>query len=80
MNVNPAGKRDAIVTVKGLQDQGVMNYLGNFGKLVTSKVIYSTFGEGPLNSIRNDNRCYKIELKPNVNIGTYPDMEFCVSV
>ena len=75
VNVKPAGKRDVVVNVKGLhpntKDQGVMEYLGKFGTLVTSKVIYSTFGEGPLRGIKNGDRIYKVELKPNVNIGTY---------
>ena len=51
--------------------QGVMDYLGKFGKLVTSKVIYHTFGDGPLHGLKNGDRSYKVELKPNVNIGTY---------
>ena len=75
VNVKPAGKRDAVVIVKGLhlntKDQWVMDYLGKFGKLVTSKVIYHTFGDGPLHGLKNGDRSYKVELKPNVNIGTY---------
>ena len=55
MNFKPAGKRDVVVTVKGLhpntKDQGVMEYLGKFGKEATSKVIYATFGEVPLKGI-----------------------------
>ena len=48
-----------------------MDYLNKFGKVVTSKVIYATFREGPLKGLKNGDRSYKIEVQPNVNIGTY---------
>ena len=73
--VKPAGKREVVVTIKGLhpntRDDGVVDYLSKYGKLVNSKVIYGMFGEGPLKGIRNGDRSYKIEIKPNNNIGTY---------
>ena len=71
----PAGKRDVVLTIKGLHpntmDEGMLEYLGKFGRVVTTKVVYGTFGEGPLRGIKNGDRSYKIELQPSVNIGTY---------
>ena len=73
--VKPAGKRDVIVNLKGIhpntRDDTVMDYLGKFGKLVSGKVVYGVFGEGPLKGLRNGDRAYKVEIKPSVNIGTY---------
>ena len=75
VNVKPAGKRDVVVNIKGLhpntRDDGVINYLGKYGKLVTNKVVYGTFGEGPLKGIKNGDRAFKIEINPGTNIGTY---------
>ena len=75
VHVKPAGKKDVVVTIKGLhpntRDDGVLNYLGKYGKIVTNKVVYGTFGEGPLKGIKNGDRSYKIELKAETNIGTY---------
>ena len=75
VNVRPAGKRDVTVTIKGLhpntRDDGVLDYLGKFGKVVTTRVIYGTFGDGPLQGLKNGDRSYKLEVKPTVNIGTY---------
>ena len=65
VNVKPAGKRDAVVTIKGL------HYLTKFAKPITTKVIYGVFGEGPLKGLRNGDRSYKLEIKPTENIGTY---------
>ena len=75
VNVKPAGKRDVVVNIKGLhpntRDDGVIDYLGKFGKIITNRVVYGVFGEGPLQGIQNGDRSYKMELKPNTNIGTY---------
>ena len=75
VHVKPAGKRDVIVTIKGLhpntKDEGVIDYLNKYGKVVTSKVVYGTFGEGPLKGVRNGDRSYKMEVKADTNIGTY---------
>ena len=75
VNVKPAGKRDVVVNIKGLhpntRDDGVIDYLGKFGKIATNKVVYGTFGEGPLKGIKNGDRAYKIEINPKTNIGTY---------
>ena len=44
VNVKPAGRRDVVVNVKGLhpntRDDGVIDYLGRFGKIITNKVVY----------------------------------------
>lgn len=75
VHVKPAGKREVVVTMKGIhpntRDDGVMDYLSKYGTVVTSKVIYGTFGDGPLKGIRNGDRSYKVEIKPSNNLGTY---------
>ena len=75
VHVKPAGKRDVVVTIKGLhpntRDDGVINYLSKYGKVVSTKVVYGTFGEGPLKGVKNGDRSYKMEIKAEVNIGTY---------
>ena len=74
-NVKPVGKREVVINMKGIhpntRDDGVINYLEKYGKVVTNKVVYGVFTEGPLKGFKNSDRSYKIELKPNVNIGTY---------
>ena len=75
VNVKPAGKSEVVVTVRGLhpntRDEGVIDYLGKFGKVVTTKVVHCTFGDGPLKGFKNGDRCYKMEVKPDSNIGSY---------
>ena len=75
VHVKPAGKREVVVTFKGIhpntRDDGVVDYLSKYGKVVANKVIYGVFGEGPLRGIRNGDRSYKVEIKPTINIGTY---------
>ena len=69
VHIKPASKRDVIVTVKGLhpntRDDGVVDYLNKFGKVLTTKVVYPVYGEGPLKGFKNGDRQYKVELKPN---------------
>ena len=75
VHVRPAGKKDSVITIKGLhpntRDDGVIDYLGKFGKVITNKVVYGTYGGGPLQGIRNGDRLYKVEISPGSNIGTY---------
>lgn len=75
VHVKAAGKRDVVVTMKGIhpntRDDGVMDYLAKYGKLISTKVVYAAFGEGPLKGLKNGDRLYKIELKSNTNLGTY---------
>ena len=75
INMKPAGKREVIVTLKGLhpnsKDQSILDYLGKFGKVVTTKVVHCEFNEGPLKGLKNGDRSYKLEIQPNTNIGTY---------
>ena len=74
-DVRPAGKREVVITMRGIhpntRDDGVTDYLSKYGRLVTSKVIYGVFGDGPLKGLRNGDRSYKLELKPTLNLGTY---------
>ena len=75
VNIKPAGKRDVVVTVKGIhpntRDEEVLAYLKRFSRNVTNKVIHEVFTEGPLKGLKNGDRSYKLEIKPNENIGTY---------
>ena len=75
VNVKPAGKREQIINMKGIhpntRDDGVIDYLNRYGKVVTDKVVYGVFTEGPLKGFKNSDRAYKVELKPGTNIGTY---------
>ena len=52
VNIRPAGKRDAVVTIKGLhpntRDEFVLAYLNKFAKSVTNKVIHGIYADGPL--------------------------------
>ena len=73
--VKPAGKRDVLVTIRGLhpntKDSVVLRYLAKFGKIPQSRVVYGRFSEGPLKGMLNGHRQYKMEIKPGNNIGSY---------
>ena len=53
------------------RDDGVITYLGKYGKIVTNKVVYGTFRQGPLMGIKNGDRSFKVEVNAGNNIGTY---------
>ena len=73
--VKPAGKREVVVTIKGIhpntREDVVFDYLGKFGKACSTKVVYGVFSEGPLKGIKNGDRSYKLEIKPSTNLGSY---------
>ena len=73
--VRPAGKREVVVTAKGIhpstRDDYVFEYLKKFGKVSSTKVIYGVFPEGPLKGMRNGDRSYKVEINPKINLGSY---------
>ena len=73
--VKPASKREVVVTLKGIHpntgDRTVVNYLSKFGQVVGTKVLHSVFSEGPLQGMRNGDRCYKMEIKPETDLGSY---------
>lgn len=75
VNGKPVGKREVVVNIKNIHpntmDEGVIDYLNKFGKVLTKKVVYGVFNEGPLKGFRNGDRSFKMEIKPSVNIGTY---------
>jgi hypothetical protein len=52
-------------------DEGVIDYLNKFGKVVTKKVVHGVYSDGPLKGFRNGDRSFKMEIKPTANIGTY---------
>ena len=72
VNVKAAGKRDVVVQLKGLhpntKDEGVLSYLSKFGKILSTRVVHSTYGEGPLKGLKNGDRSVKMEIKPGTNI------------
>ena len=73
--VKPACKRDVVLTFKGIhpntRDSDVFEYLEKYGSLVTKRVIYGVFADGPLKGIKNGDRSYKLEIRPKTNIGSY---------
>ena len=73
--VKAAGKREVVVTARGIhpntREDVVMDYLGKFGKVFTSKVVHCVFSDGPLKGMRNGDRSYKMEVKPGTNLGSY---------
>ena len=73
--VKAAGKREVIVTAKGIhpntREQVVLDYLGKFGKVITNKVVYAVYSEGPLQGMGNGDRSFKMEIKPGNNLGSY---------
>ena len=73
--IKPAGKRESVVTLKGVHpttaDNVIIDYMEKFGKLVSKKIIYGTFSEGPLKGIKNGDRCLKMELMPDNSLGSY---------
>ena len=73
--VKPASKREVVVTLKGIHpntsDVTVVSYLSKFGQVVSTKVLHSVFSEGPLQGMRNGDRCYKMEIKPDTDLGSY---------
>ena len=75
MMVKPACKRDVVLTFKGIhpntRDSDVFEYLEKYGSLVTKRVIYGVFADGPLKGIKNGDRSYKLEIRPKTNIGSY---------
>ena len=73
--VKPAGKREVVVSIRGIhpntRDDVVIDYLGRFGKVITSRVIYGVYSEGPFRGMRNGDRSYKMEVRPGTNLGSY---------
>ena len=55
--IRPAGKSEVTVTVTGLDfntpDTLVLEYLGKFGKVKSSSVIYCEYSEGPFKGKKN---------------------------
>ena len=73
--VRQSGKREVVVKIKGIhpntRDNTVLEYLAKFGKIVSTKVVYGVFINGPLKGMKNGDRSYKIEINPGVNMGSY---------
>ena len=75
MMVKPAGIREVIVSIRGIhpntRDDVVLDYLGKFGQLCSTKVVYGVYGDGALKGFKNGDRSYKLEIKPSSNLGSY---------
>ena len=63
--VSAAGKREAVVTAKGLhpntREEVLLDYLGRFGKILSQKVVYGMHGEGPLLGFKNGDRRQELQ-------------------
>ena len=75
INVKPAGKKEVVVSVKGLhpntRDTTVTNYLKHFCEVVSNKVIHGVYSDGPLKGMHNGDRSYKVEIKSSISLGSY---------
>ena len=64
--VKPAGKREVVVSMKGIhpnsRDNVVLDYLAKFGRIVTTKVVHGMLNDGPLKGLKNGDRSYKMEI------------------
>ena len=73
--IKPAGKRDVVINMRGIHpntsDYVVLDYLKYFGKLVSNRVVYGVYTNGPLSGMKNGDRSVKMELSPNINVGSY---------
>ena len=45
--IKPAGKKEVVITMKGIHPNLVLDYLSRFGKIVSTKVVHGVFHEGP---------------------------------
>ena len=76
-NIRPAGRRDVVVTVIGLDfntpDTLVQGYIEKFGgKMVSHEVIYGKYGDGPMRGMFNGERRYNVEFKDGARpMGTF---------
>ena len=73
-NIRPAGRRDVVVTVSGLDfntpDTLVTGYIE--GKFVSREVIYGKHGDGPLQGVFNGDRKYNVEFNDSAKpMGTF---------
>ena len=74
--IRPAGKKEVTVTVTGLDfntpDTFVMSYLGKFGSVVTTSVIYERYKEGPFRGKYNGERKYQVDFTKSSGVmGTF---------
>ena len=76
-NIQPAGRKNVIVTVKGLDfntpDSLLFEYIQNFGgEIVNKNVVYGKFMDGPLKGKYNGDRKYLVDFSGSVlTMGTY---------
>ena len=74
--IRPAGKSEVNVTVTGLDfntpDTLVLEYLGKFGKVKSSSVIYCEYSEGPFKGKKNGDRRYQVDFSgTRKHMGTF---------
>ena len=74
--IKPAGRSDVTVTVVGLNfntpDTFVMEYIKNFGRIVSNSVIYGKYIEGPFKGKFNGERKYQVDFsEQKLSMGTF---------
>ena len=74
--IKPAGRNDVTVTVVGLNfntpDTFIMEYIKNFGRIVSNSVIYGKYTEGPFKGKFNRERKYQMDFsEPKPFMGTF---------
>ena len=74
--IRPAGKKDVIVTVDGLDfntpDSFVIDYLSKFGVAMSNTDVYTKHDMGPLKGKFNGGRKYQVDFsKSSKQMGTY---------
>ena len=64
VHMRPAGKREIVATLRGLhpntRDDEVLRYLSKYAKVVTGKVVYGVYSDGPLSGLKTGDRSYKL--------------------
>ena len=76
-NIQPAGRKDVVVTVKGLDfntpDSLIFEYIEKFGGVIVNKnVVYNKFSDGPLKGKYNGDRRYQVDFSGSSKaMGTY---------
>ena len=73
--IKPAGKKEVVVKLKGVhpntKDDVIVSYLNKFGTVISNKIVYGIYSDGPLSGFKNGDRSIKLELRPGINIGSY---------
>ena len=73
--IKPMDRREVEVLIKGLNintpDSSVISYLGHFGKIMKTEVIYMKNKEGPFAGLKNGDRKYFVDFTGGRNLDSY---------